>query len=121
MKKKRGAQLGNQNARGHGAPKGNQNAKGHGAPFGNCNAVQHGKYSIFKNRYNRELRLAALNYMEKNHIKITYENMEICSDILYNLSKVRQKATAKDMFNSAIYRTVRDFGTFLSKSTDKSM
>lgn len=44
--RRRGGQIGNQNARGHGAPAGNQNALGNdgGAPEGNDNAVSHGLY-----------------------------------------------------------------------------
>lgn len=39
---KRGAPIGNKNAKGHGAPKGNKNSKGHGAPKGNKNSKGHG-------------------------------------------------------------------------------
>jgi uncharacterized protein YjcR len=45
VKKKRGGQPGNRNAKSKGAPKKNQNAAGHGAPKGNRNAETHGAYS----------------------------------------------------------------------------
>ena len=102
-KKKRGGQPGNKNAVGHGAPKGNKNAAGHGAPYGNCNAMQHGKYSIYRPENRRELYLAALNYMDRNHIPITRDNMLRCASILSGLRESRKpeddySSLMKDVF-----------------------
>ncbi len=106
--RKRGGQPGNRNAVGHGAPSGNQNAVGHGAPFGNANAFKHGRYSIYRDSYNRELKLAALNFMDRNHIPLTLANMEICIGILQDLRKVRQGVNYWQSIESSIARAFKD-------------
>ncbi|MED0680574.1 phage terminase small subunit [Aneurinibacillus thermoaerophilus] len=75
--RKRGAPLGNRNAKGNiggGAPVGNKNAQGHGAPLGNKNAETHG---FFSRIFPEEVLPVALDIMTKDPVDMLWENIII--------------------------------------------
>ena len=72
-KRKKGAQLGNQNASGHGAPIGNQNAVGHGAPKKNKNAEKYGFFS----KYLPEETVSIIEEMPDNPLDVLWDQIQI--------------------------------------------
>jgi len=136
VRKKRGGQPGNKNAKGKGVPKKNQNAAGHGAPKGNRNAETHGAYSTVhlenlspeEQKYIEGVELNAKENMLLEYKLLLSKERDLISkiknyeksDIDFHVDKIiitsTQKGEVKQTFKSSSFERVMKLEAEYSKT-----